>query len=96
VKQTLKAHGTTFDIGIHHQQQQPCAVGYRWVVLPEAFGSFKDLLLDLMPGELSRLVQRRRSSLQYSLEMLWEIQLMRRRILQVGNSEKTGLKRYAN
>jgi hypothetical protein len=87
---------TTFDIGIHHRQQQPCAVEYRWVMLPEAFGSFNDLVSDLMPGELSRSAQRRRSSLQYSLEMFWEIQLMRQRILQVGISEKTGFKSYAD
>jgi hypothetical protein len=92
----LKAHDTTFDIGIYHQQQQPCAVEYRWVMLPEAFGSFNDLVLDLMPGELSRSARRRRSSPQYSLEMFWEIQLMRRRTLQVGNSEQTGFKRYAD
>jgi hypothetical protein len=87
---------TAFDIGTHHQQQQPCAVEYLWVILPEAFGSFKELVLDLMPGELSRLAQRQRSSLQYSLEMFWEIQLMHRRILQVRDFENTDLKRYAD
>ena len=59
-------------------------------MLPEAFGSFNDLVLDLMPGELSRSARRRRSSPQYSLEMFWEIQLMRRRILQVGSNDSPG------
>ena len=100
MRQTLESSWflelTTFDIGIHHQQQQPCAVEYRWVMLPEAFGSFNDLVSDLMPGELSRSAQRRQSSLQYSLEMFWEIQLMRRRIQQVVNFEKTGFESYAD
>ena len=60
-------------------------------MLPEAFGSFDDQVLELMPGELSRSAQRQRPSLPYSLEMFWGTQLMRRRILKVRKSPTSGL-----
>jgi hypothetical protein len=53
-------------------------------MLPEAFDSFNDKVLELMPGELFRSAQHQPPSRQYSLEMFWATQLMRQRILQVG------------